>query len=361
MIYNARLVRETRIDFPAWVLSSGGIIRAMGTGTRYPAAVMCRIDARGCFVGPGCIDLHVHGRRTRLSAALPATGTTAFVRSFFTAPAAELAERLRAERSAEDNGARCLGFHLEGPFLNAAMAGAQPSAAIRKPSVSLMRRLLAEGAGLVRMVTVSGDEPAALPLIRFLRRQGIIAAIGHTTASFEQARRAIESGAGHATHIFNRMPAISARQPGAAAAFLNDPRATLELIADGRHVHPALLALAGRLKAADTIILVSDSVRYADVPGARARAGLWYLADGTIAGSGLCLLRAVKNMVQFCNIPLYRALPMASLNPARRLGCAQRTGSLAVGKDADIIVFDAQYRVELTMVTGKIVYQRKKR
>ncbi len=215
----------------------------------------------------------------------------------------------------------CLGFHLEGPYLNPAMAGALDRRAIR-PRVQLreLAGLVESGSGRVRMMTIAPELPGALDGIRWLRRHGVVVSLGHTDATYAQAKRAIDAGATSATHLFNRMRAWQHREPGVVGAILDDARVSAQLILDGVHVHPAAFRWAVRVAGPRRILLTTDNVSaVVDRWHLRRRQGAYYTQRGVLAGSMLTLSVAVRNAVRWGGVTLAEARAMATTQPARLL------------------------------------------
>ena len=337
------------------------------------------IDARGGVVSAGLIDVHIHGFGGReagdigadelltMSRELLRTGVTAWLPTVSCLPLARYAQVLPEIGRARDasfapgfDGARILGAHAEGPFLNAKKSGAQNPDYILPPDVESLRPWL----GAVRLMTVAPEGEGAPELIRSLVSEGVTVSIGHTNADYAQALAGIEAGATHATHTFNAMPSLLHRAPGAAGALLADPRVYCELIADGFHVHPTLIRLAATLKG-DKLVLVSDSIRFSGladgtyslggqtvtVSGIECR-----LPDGTIAGSTLTMDRAVRNARDLGGLSLAAALAAATAAPAASIGETGR-GALTPGKVADIAVFTADMQPVMTFVSGRQVWK----
>lgn len=341
-----------------------------------------RIDARGGYVAPGLIDVHCHGfngwdtcqastnELESMCAYKVRSGVTGWLPTTFSMPWPDLercfgAVREVMQRSADADwrGARVLGCHSEGPFINPRRPGAQFSEYTQKPSVKKLK----PWADVVRLITVAPELDGAEGFIREARRLGVRVSMGHSEATAEQAMVGIEAGATHVTHAFNAMPPLNHRDPGLIGAALNDDRVYCELIADGIHVNPLLFPIMAKMKP-HRLVLVTDSVLCAGLPngvyellgrkvfvdGTRCM-----LADGTIAGSLLTLDRAVRNFVQYAGIPLWRAVNMASLYPARAIGVDDRKGALQRGKDADIIIADKDFNVQATFVGGRCVFRDK--
>lgn len=339
------------------------------------------LDLDGLTLLPGFIDLHIHGAGgydahageiEALAAYLPSRGVTAFLPTLAAGPPGETAQAVRAIQvtmqrqrdGATSPAATVLGAHLEGPFLEPARAGAIPPAYLLPAGLEHAAGLLAIAPGVVRLMTVAPGLPGALELIRFLSQAGIVASIGHTAADYALALKAIEAGARHVTHLFNAMDGLHHRAPGVIGAALSDPRVTVELIADGVHVHPAVLALAIRSKDPDGVALVSDAVGPAGLPAGTYR---WLdrdvesdgqavrLRDGTLAGSLGTIDVALRTVTRHAGCSLADAAQMTATVPARILGLT-RKGRIAPGFDADLTAVDDRGQVRLTIIGGKIVY-----
>lgn len=339
-------------------------------------------DLGGLTVLPGFIDLHIHGAGgadthageiAALAAFLPRCGVTAFLPTLAADAEARTVAALRAVGAASAaggarRGATILGAHLEGPFLNPARAGAIPPEHLHPAEPARLARLLDAAPGAVRLMTVAPDAPGALELIPALVAAGVVVSLGHTAADYDLFRRAIDAGARHTTHLFNAMTGIGHRAPGAAGAALTDERITVELIADGEHIHPAILALAVRAKGIAGVALVSDAVGPAGLPpgeyawlGRRVRSdgATVRLPDGTLAGSLGTLDRALQTMIaplpRGAGLSLADAAITLATVPARILGLASK-GTLAPGYDADLAAVDDRGVVRLTIVGGEVVY-----
>jgi N-acetylglucosamine-6-phosphate deacetylase len=262
-------------------------------------------------------------------------------------------------------GVELLGVHLEGPFISPARRGVQPLEHLREPGPAALDRLLAAAGGALRVVTMAPELRGGVEAVARLAAAGVRVAIGHSDATFEQARAAFAAGASRVTHVLNALPPLHHRAPGAAAAALLDA-ATIELIADGRHVAPGMLELVTRLAGAARIALVSDGSDVAGLPDGTHRR--WEGTEvvvrgeevrgpgGGLAGGGGRLDRAVATMVREAGVPVEAALRMASATPAASLG-ARRKGRVAPGADADLIVLDDDLRVLCTIAAGEVVHR----
>lgn len=340
------------------------------------------VDASGLLVLPGLIDTHVHGTHgddvmlhgadgiRRISARFPQYGTTAWLPSTISARHHELVEAIgwsvEAQRNPVD-GAEIVGLHVEGPYINVKRKGAQPAEGVRDPNFKEVRELLEVARGQIRVMTLAPELPGGLELIRLLVREGIIASLGHSDATYDQALEGIAAGATHATHLFNAMPPIHHRDPGLITACLNVPEVLAEVIPDGVHLDPHIVRLAIRAKGPDRVALITDAFSATGLPEGTHTLGphqvtvegpLCTLANGTIAGSILTMNFAVRNAIQFAGVSLVEAVHMASQIPAQVAGCADRKGSLMAGKDADVTLLNPDFECQATWTRGRLVYQR---
>lgn len=332
------------------VLVADGRVSAVGERLDVGTAAVRDVGV----LSPGFVDLHVHtldGVGTigdpdvpGLSVALAARGVTSFLATTVAAPVPSLVPFLTP---LETQGARCLGAHLEGPWLSPTHAGAQPPAALCPPSLPDLQTLL--DAGPPRLITLAPELPGALEVVARAAAAGVVVSLGHTGATYEQARTAFAAGASHLTHCFNAMAPLHHREPGVIGATLDDPRVTVEVIADGVHVHPSAVRLLWRAAGPERVCLVSDAVDVS-LPGSAAAE----LDDGTLAGSRIGLDGAVRNLVGW-GVPLADALTMATASPARVVGAS---GRIAVGAPADLVLLDEDLHVEATLVGGEVVWQR---
>jgi len=332
----------------------------------------------GGYICPGFVDLHVHGGGgadfmdgdPEAVATIPTTharhGTTGLLATTLTAPEAEILRAIRAVKAAPRQGARVLGFHIEGPFINPGCKGAQDERFIRPPSPAEADRWMACGDNEDRWhMTLAPELPGAIATIRHLVGKGAIVSAGHTDCTYAQLREAVAAGVSHITHLFNGMRGLHHREPGTAGGALTLPGLTVEVIADGVHIHPTALDLTVRSRGPEDVLLVTDAMRATGLGDGEyylgglkgvVRGGSVRLADGTLAGSVLTMDRAVGNMVELAGVPLHQAVAMASLQPARVHGLQDTVGSLALGKRADIAILDGELRTRLTLVGGQIAY-----
>lgn len=339
-------------------------------------------DAADGIVLPGLIDIHLHGAcghnflSADVAAHLPTVasglcrfGVTGFLLTLGHAPWALLAGALgRAGRlaSASGHGAMCLGVNMEGPFINPTRVGAGSPRCCLPPSEELLREMLDLASGSLRVMTVAPELEGGLEAIASLARSGVVPAIGHTEAAFEESVAAVDAGARLATHVFNAMAPFHHRSPGPVGAVLACNELSAELIADGQHVHAGAMRALVRAKGADGVIIVSDGTpllgseegTYLDAEGReiRVESGACRAPDGNLAGSATPLNRALAILRAATGLPTGEAARMATLNPARLLGIAERKGSLEPGKDADIAVVDEGFEVHMTFARGQLSF-----
>ncbi|MEA2568049.1 MAG: N-acetylglucosamine-6-phosphate deacetylase [Acidobacteriota bacterium] len=336
----------------------------------------------GAFVvhgvlAPGFIDVHVHGgdgadfmdgtdeAAARVAAFHATQGTTALAATTLSGSREDLQRavtsiaRVSRERL---RGAEICGLHLEGPYINRDRAGAQDPASIRPANIDEVTMLHALAPHLRWIVTIAPEVEGARALIEHFRDR-ILFSIGHTSADFGDAVAALSWGAAHFTHLFNAMTGMHHREPGAVGAALESTDATAELIADGIHVHPAVLRIATAAMP-DRIALVTDAVRACGMPDGTYKLyeheftvadGAARLASGTLAGSVLTMIRAVQNMVELAGLPIEVVLPLATQIPARILGVADRKGKIERGYDADLVVLSEKFAIERVLVRGEDV------
>lgn len=332
------------------------------------------IDGTGCFVAPGFIDIHVHGFAgasaldadsasiARMSALMPSTGVTSFLATTMSESMPRLTGVLANIRAAmtQGGGAAVLGCHLEGPFINEQAKGAHEAQFMAQFSSDF----LANHADVIRLVTVAPELAGGTDFIKQCRQLGIQISVGHTAATFEQGMAAVEIGVSLFTHVFNAMPPLHHRQPGALGAAL-DSDAYCELIADNIHVHPAMQRLLLRAKGVERIILITDSTMAGLPDGTYQLNGQTVtvqdnavrLPSGRLAGSALTLNVAVRNFMANTGLELPYALRTVTANPAQLLGLAHRKGRLAVSLDADLVILDGQLDVRRTFVRGECMYK----
>ncbi|MER8015724.1 N-acetylglucosamine-6-phosphate deacetylase [Streptomyces griseoluteus] len=333
------------------------------------------LDVTGHWVVPGFVDLHNHGGGGAAFSggaedALTAVrthrehGTTTLVASTVTDDLDVLARQAGMLAELAEQG-DIAGVHFEGPFISPCRKGAHSEALLRDPDPAAVRKLVDAAHGHAKMVTLATELPGGLDSVRLLAEHGVIAAVGHTDASYEQTVAAIDAGATVATHLFNAMPPIGHRDPGPITALLEDGRVTVELINDGTHLHPAALQLAFHHAGADRVAFITDAMDAAGSGDGRyllgpleveVRGGVARLVEGgSIAGSTLTLDRAFRRAVTVDGLPVTDVVRALSANPARLLGLADRVGSLEPGRDADLVLLDGDFALKGVMRRGEWV------
>jgi N-acetylglucosamine-6-phosphate deacetylase len=357
------------------MLVEGDAITWVGVGRPPRRADEEIVAGPGELIAPGFVDLQVNGFAghdaaagadsiAAISRALPATGVTAFLPTCISAPVEVGADFVAAVgAAAEATGARVLGAHVEGPFLNPSFRGAHLRSNLVNPTEENVDVVVS---ARPRLVTLAPELPGGLAAVERLHRAGVVVAAGHTGADYELGRKAIAAGVRFATHVYNAMPSVHHRRPGIALALVLDPRVTTGLIADGEHVHPSVCEQLVRAKPASRIALTTDQTSAAGAP-----AGIYQLSgrsvqsdgrvvrleDGTLAGSAATMPDLVRLMAGLPGMTLARAVTLASSVPARVLG-ERRLGRLGEGACADIVILDAEMRPRLTMVRGVVKFRR---
>lgn len=377
LIHSAESVSGGVVTPGGWMAADGAVIAAAGSGDRWRAWAGEKtvvIDAAGRFLTPGFIDIHCHGGggaafddgadgiRTGL-ALHRAHGTTRSLVSLVTAPLADLEARLRVVAALTADDPLVLGSHLEGPFLDATYKGAHPAELLVPPAPDAIGRLLDAASGTLRQVTIAPEVAGGMDAVAQFVAADVAVAVGHTSATYEQARTAFDAGASILTHAFNGMPALLHRAPGPVAAAIASG-ATLELINDGVHVHPQVARILFAA-APGLVALITDAMEAAGVGDGHyglagravtVKAGVARLDDGgSIAGSTLTLDAAVRRAVDDVGIPLGHAVAAATGIPAAAIGRANDLGALAPGFVADAVLLGADLTVEAVWAAGRRV------
>ena len=366
------------VVLPAGIVEGGRITVAGATIAANDPVQASTLDLPGHWILPGFVDIHVHGGggasfssvRTQDILTVIDThrrhGTTTMLASTVTGDLDDLARQAAFLSELAEQG-DLAGVHFEGPFISPHRCGAHKPSLLRDPDPADVRKLLDASRGAARMVTLAPELPGGLDSVRLLAEQGVIAAVGHTDAAYEATLRAIDAGATVATHLFNAMPPLHHRDPGPIAALLEDERVTVELVNDGVHLHPSILELAFHRAGADRVAFITDAMdaagfgdgNYLLGPMAvEVTDGVARLVDGgSIAGSTLTLDTAFKRAVTIDHLPVPDAVLALSANPARLLGAYDRIGSLEPGKDADLVVLDAEFDLVGVMRKGRWVVE----
>ena len=381
-IANGKLVMADRIDCDSVIIFEKEIIDIISKDKFLQYKKECNeeiqvIDAKGNYVSPGFIDIHIHGSAgydamdgttealSAISTAIALNGVTAYLPTTMTMGRDTIYKAFDAIREAmklEIKGAKILGIHMEGPFINEKHKGAQNAEYITKPNYDIIRDYL----DIIKIITLAPEMDENHSFIKKIKNKSkITLSVGHSDASYEETIKAIEDGVSHATHTFNAMTPLNHRKPGIVGAIFASG-ITCELIADMIHVHPAIFNMLINIKHKDKMVLITDSMRAGCMKGGIyelggqkviVKNGAARLQDGTLAGSVLTLNKAVKNILEHSDLKIYEAVAMASLIPAKVINADNKKGSLEAKKDADIVIFDEDMDVFLTIVEGKIVFE----
>ena len=336
------------------------------------------LDASGCYVIPGLVDVHFHGCVGEdFSDATPeglqkiadfelSQGVTYICPAGMTLPEDQLTaicKNTAAHRSKNSGGAQVVGAHLEGPFLCEAKKGAQNGAYLHAPDADMLKRLQEAAEGCVRLVTLAPEEPGSIEFIKAAAEMGIHVSVGHTVADYDTARAAFGPGAVHATHLFNAMPPFAHRDPGVIGAAFDVPHVQPELICDGIHVHPSAVRAAFQLFGKERMIIISDSLRATGMPDGEYPFGGQMMRvhasisghPETLAGSVTSLMGCLRQAVSF-GIPMADVVRACTYNPAKSIGIDGWTGTLDVGKEASIVLLDQKdLSIKVIVFKGQLV------
>ena len=371
VVTNARVVLPGRL-LDGWVQVDDATVTAVGDGVPPPGE---HVDIAGAWLAPGFVDMHVHGgggasfqsgdptEVQRVARTHRQRGTTTVMASLVTRPVAELVESISRLRDLVADGV-VAGIHLEGPFLSARRCGAHDPAYLVAPDRAAVGRLVDACGDVPTMVTIAPELDGGPDAVSALADAGVVVAVGHTDATYEQARGAVEAGARVATHLYNAMPPAHHRHPGPVPALLEDDRVVVELIEDREHLHDAVFRAAVRAAGPARVALVSDGISATGLGDGdymlgglqvEVRRGAARLAGrDSLAGSTVTVAQAVRNAVAN-GVPLCDAVTCASLTPARALGLEDRVGRIAPGLAADLVVLDADLGVTAVMAGGRWV------
>lgn len=403
-IASDRLYTGEGEPFRGYVTVVGSSIESVNEGEPDPADEDLGeiLDFGPTRVIPGLIDLHIHGAGgheadaplPEMARALAQNGVTAFQPTVGAAPVPAMESTIakvrdlllrrgplpgvdgspvkpgqssksgQSSRPSQPRGAKFLGLHLEGPFLNPARNGAIPRDCLLPPDLRLIKRWVEMGEGIIGHVTLAPELDGATQVIDYLVQSGVTVSLGHTDATYDQMIAGFRAGATAVTHTFNAMRGFHHREPGPVGAALTYDDAYCELIADGIHVHEAAMRLLIRAKGVDRVCLVSDALPMAGLAPGRyeflgqeitlEESGRCLLSNGTLAGSTLMLKDGLRVLVERLGVPFETALRMATVNPAKVAGVWERKGTLAEDKDADIVVLDESFDVLFAMVEGEV-------
>ncbi len=373
----------SRMFSPGRIIVEGSSIAEVGPAQSIrPPKGARNIDASHHWACPGFIDPHVHGAAGRdvmeasydslnaISAALARHGTTSFVATTVSSSPEVLTttvERLGRLIGSSFEGARPLGIHLEGPFISSQKRGTHKSANIQTPNASGFRRWIDASKNSIRLMTVAPELDGIDSILTIAKETNVQIAMGHSNATFEQARYWADQGMCYAVHTFNAMREFHHRDPGITAAVLSDDRIFAEIIADGIHVDPSVVRIFARAKEPEHVLLATDAVSATGMADGRhvlgqdavnVTGGVCRDSEGRLAGSTLTQEVALRNFIAWTGMPLQEALLGVTSNPAEALKL-QNKGLLEPGADADIVILDRDYHVVQTFIAGKPVFESK--
>ena len=380
IITAGHLVTPTEwIESPFLVVDDGCITSLRSRSAAEIPAGAQHLAFPGLVLAPGFIDIHIHGGAghdvmepdssalERIECQLVKHGVTAYLPTTVTAPQDQILqalERLGKAVARRGNKERAVpvGVHLEGPFISHAKRGVHPPENLIPPSPATLDRFWQASAGTIRMMTLAPELPGAVETIRHGRSLGVHSSLGHSNATYAEAKAGIAAGADHATHTFNAMRPLDHRDPGILGAILEEQALTADIIADGIHVDPSVVRLFLRAKGDDRAILITDAISATGMPDGTYKLGSFEVQvkgnrceyEGKLAGSVLTLDRAIRNVMAFAGWKLQQAVKLATLNPARLLGISDQRGVLAPGRQADLVALTMEGEVVHTIIAGKI-------
>ncbi|EAG8700224.1 N-acetylglucosamine-6-phosphate deacetylase [Listeria monocytogenes] len=331
-------------------------------------------DGNGGLLIPGMIDVHIHGAKNydmmdgstesiqAVSMACAETGCTSFLVTSVSSSLEDLIQMIKQTKKVigKEKGAKIAGIHLEGPYLNIEKKGMQNPAHLRHPDLKEMKKIFDEADGLIKMVTIAPELPGGIELIDFLKKRGVVVAIAHSNATYEEAQDAFEKGASHITHCFNAMPAIHHRAPGLVAAALENDSISVQAIVDGVHLHPGIVRLIHKIKGPDKMVLTTDALQAMGVGDGEyifgghqvtVTEGVARLQDGTLASSTVTMNKSLRLSNEF-GINLQDTIQMATSTPADILGL-KNLGRIEKGYSADLVLLDKKFEVLSTWINGE--------
>lgn len=388
LLKNADIYLENEIVENGYILVSEDKIAEIGTvdqlADRTFADTSIVTLEKGTKIVPGFIDVHIHGAGgsdtmdattealKTMATHLPQEGTTSFLATTMTQSPENIVNALRNAASYQQNEnhygeAEVIGLHLEGPFINPSKKGAQPEKYVQEPNIALFQEWQKEANGTIKLVTVAPEMPNGMEFVKYLAENNVTASIGHTDSTYKDVKEAVAAGATQVTHLYNGMRGLHHREPGTAGAALLFDELKVELISDGIHICPEMIQLAINAKGTDGALLITDSMRAKCLKNGMYELGgqpvivgdgRATLEDGTLAGSILKMIDSVRNMLSFTDLNLHELTKLASVNPAKQAHVFDRKGSIAVGKDADLVVLNEDITIDMTICRGKIAYKK---
>ena len=380
LIKNVNIVTPYEIVHGYGVLIKDNIIKEIEKEENFEEENLDNIiDGKNGFLAPGFIDIHNHGNSgydfmdsteeaiDNIGKFHLKNGVTSFLGTIITSSYEDMKNAIKniADYENKKDNSQIIGIHLEGPFFAMEKKGAQPPEYIKGPNLEEIKELEMLSKGMLKVVSLAPELEGASPVIRYLKSKNVVPAMAHSNGTFEEAKKGVNEGITLANHLYNGMRSFSHREPGIIGVSLTDDRVYCEIIYDGIHLHDASVEVALRTKGIGKVILVSDAMRAAGLQDGEyelggqkvfVENGAARLESGALAGSTLNLRDAVYNMVYKKNTTIHEAVRMASLNPAKVIGIDDRKGSLEVGKDADLILFDKDINILASIVGGNTIW-----
>ncbi|EHI97780.1 N-acetylglucosamine-6-phosphate deacetylase [Clostridium sp. DL-VIII] len=372
LIKNCNIIYLDRIEEGS-ILVENGKIKAINPNDYGDENI---IDAKGLYVSPGFIDVHIHGAGgydtmdgtseaiNTIANTIIKHGTTSFTPTTMTVSIDEIRKSLKVIKDLKttgNDGAHILGVHLEGPFVSPKAIGAQNPNHLLSPSISAYQDIIKDYEDIIVSITLAPEVDGAKELIKYIADSGVICSLGHTNATYEEMLEAIKCGASHSTHLYNAMTPLNHRNPGAVGAVF-DSNITTETISDGIHISYPALRIAYNQKGTDNVLLISDAMMACCMPNGEYSLGGQKvivindearLENGALAGSVLTLDKAIRNVYKNSDIPLYEIVKMASFNGAKHCKVDDHKGQIKEGYDADLVLFDDDINIKKVFVSGK--------
>jgi N-acetylglucosamine-6-phosphate deacetylase len=378
LIKNVRLIGDKEPRSGNILIRNGKIDSIFRDNESSEYAADQEIDGNGQMLIPGMIDVHIHGAdgfdmmdgtlqsMEAVSKACARTGCTSFLATSVSSSLEDLIQMISSVSQVigREPGAIIAGIHSEGPYLHVKRKGMQNERYLRHPDMEEMKLILQKSGSLMRMVTLAPELPGGLEMVAFLKERGIIVAVAHSDATYEEAKEAFQNGASHVTHCFNGMRPIHHRDPGIVVAAFEENHVSVQAIVDHVHLHPAIIRLMYREKGPDKMVLITDALQAMGMGDGtylfgghevKVSQGVATLADGTLASSTITMNKALEKAV-LSGIPLRDAVVMATQTPADILGLSSK-GRIEAGADADLVLMDEHFEVLWTIVNGKVVYR----
>jgi N-acetylglucosamine-6-phosphate deacetylase len=379
LLNGSLITSNQRVDGVNVVVENRKII-AVNRSKLEPEVDSIQIDATGKYICPGLIDIHFHGAmgKDAMDGSLESLqvcsdycgqhGVTSFYPTTWAAAPEDIMLAINNVKENRDklSGARALGMHIEGPYLNTEYRGAQLKSMVRNPQAVEYQRWF--DSGVVKLITCAPEIDGGIEFIKQAVKNGVRISIGHSGATFDQVIDAANYGASQATHIFNGMVGLHHREPGTVGGLLEDDRIFVQIISDGVHLHHAVVKLVINAKSNSRVILITDSIRGAGLSDGdynhkgqvfHVRDGIARTPEGGLSGSTLTMDAAIRNAMEFTGKPIEFVLPMATSVPANAMGISHQKGFIKEGYDADLVLLDEQFHVNKTIVNGKIVFAEK--